>query len=149
MRAPGSRGWPGGPEGPGDVGKRRRGTTRIFPLRGLDRLPVGDDLGNATHGEVLEDVRMAANDLRAQRAVDIGQVEGARFGRQLGMEDDLKVEVAELLGEVGRGAALDGIDRLVGFLEEKGPEGSMVLASIPRAAIRGPEASADGRHPVR
>ena len=66
---------------------------------------------------------MAANDLRAQRAVDIGQVEGARFGRQLGMEDDLKVEVAELLGEVGRGAALDGIDRLVGFLEEKGPEG--------------------------
>ena len=36
---PGSRGWPGGPEGPGDVGKRRRGTTRIFPLRGLDRLP--------------------------------------------------------------------------------------------------------------
>jgi hypothetical protein len=42
--------------------------------------------------------------LVADRRLDVGQVEHAGLGRELGVEDDLEQQVAELLGELRRGA---------------------------------------------
>ena len=47
-------------------------------------------------------MRVAADDLRGDRGLDVGQVEHAGLGRQLGVEDDLEEQVAELLGECRR-----------------------------------------------
>ena len=86
---------------------------------------------------VAEDVGMAADDLAADRLLDVGQVEDAGLGRQLGVEDDLQVEVAELAGQVHGGAAVEGVVDLVGLLEQ-------VLLERERGSARDPTGSRRG-----
>src|SRR5439155_26801913 len=76
------------------------------------------------------------NDLRANRLLDVGEVEHAGLGGQLGVEDDLEEEVAELAGE---GRARPGLERvvdLVCLLEEMATERGVRLLAVPRAAVR-------------
>ena len=125
-RAPGSRGWPAAPAARGRCRRRRRSRlAALGPLVGLDRLPVAQHLrGTVGDLHVAEDVRVAADDLGGNGPIHVGQVEVALLGRELRMQDDLEEEVAELLGKVGRAAALDGIDRLVRLLEHDTGAGS-------------------------
>ena len=58
----------------------------------------------------------------------------ARLLGDPGVEDDLEQHVAELLGEVGRVAGADGVDDLVGLLDEVGGEGLVGLLGVPGAA---------------
>ena len=85
---------------------------------------------------VAEDVRVAADDLGGDRGLDVGQVEDAGLGGQLGVEDDLEQQVAELAGELGRGAGLERVVDLVGLLEQVLAERLVGLLAVPRAAVR-------------
>ena len=84
---------------------------------------------------VAEDVRVAADDLGRDRGLDVGQVEDAGLGRQLGVEDDLEQQVAELPGELRRGARLERVVDLVGLLEQVLAQRGVGLLAIPRAAV--------------
>ena len=89
---------------------------------------------------------MAADDLRGDRGVDVGQVEDALLGRELGVEDHLEQEVAELLGEGRRGAGAERVVDLVGLLEEVVPERLVGLLAVPRAAVRQAQPVRDPGH---
>ena len=88
--------------------RRRRPPSSPPPsvaLVGLDPLPLAVDVRRRPRLRVAEDVRVAADDLRGDRRLDVGQVEDALLGRELGVEHDLEQQVAELLGELRRRAA--------------------------------------------
>jgi hypothetical protein len=52
----------------------------------------------------------------------------------LGIEEDLQEEVAEFVLEVGPGAALDGVEDLVGLFEGVSLDGVEGLLAVPGAA---------------
>ena len=91
---------------------------------GVSRLDVGEDVG------------VPAHELVDEPACDVVDVE--RLARVLlgdaGLEGDLEQQVAQLLPHVVGVAALDGLDRLVGLLEEVGHEAGVGLLGVPRAA---------------
>ena len=71
----------------------------------------------------------------ASDGLDVGQVEDTGLGRQLGVEDDLEQQVAELLGELRRGAGLERVVDLVGLLEQVAAQAQVGLLAVPRAAV--------------
>ncbi len=60
-----------------------------------------------------------------------------------GVEDHLKEEVPELLGEIRVGARLDGPDNLVGLFDEVRSEGFVGLLPVPGASPFRPEVGHD------
>ena len=94
-------------------------------------------------------MRVAADDLGGDRGLDVGQVEDARLGRQLRVQDDLEPQVAELAGERRRGPRLERVVDLVGLLEEVLAERGMGLLAIPRAAVRLAQPGGDPGHRPR
>ena len=78
---------------------------------------------------------MAAHDLAADRLLDVGQVEGAGLRGQLGVQNDLEVEVAELARQLGRGAPVESVVDLVRLLEQMLLERGVRLLAVPRAAV--------------
>ncbi len=75
---------------------RRRG---LGPLVGLDPLPLAVHVGGGPRLRLAEHVRVAADDLRGDRGLDVGRSKTPGLGGQLGVEDDLEEQVAELPGE--------------------------------------------------
>ena len=65
----------------------RRPPPRLGPLVRLDPLPLAVDVAGGPRLGVAEHVGVAADDLRAEVALDVGQVEDALLRRQLGVED--------------------------------------------------------------
>jgi hypothetical protein len=84
---------------------------------------------------IAEDVRVAADEFFAGVLRGVFEGEGATFGGEVGVENDLEKEVAEFLAEVGVIGFGDGVDRFAGFLEETGAEGLVGLFTVPRAAL--------------
>ena len=125
----------------------RRGCGRA--LVGLDPLPLAIHVGRGPRDRVAEDVRMAADDLRGDRRLDVGEVEDAGLGRQLGVEDDLEPQVAELAGQLGRGPGLERVVDLVRLLEEVLAERGVGLLAVPRAAVGLAEPGGDPGHRPR
>ena len=121
----------------------------LGPLIGLDRLPVAEDLLDTVDLDAAEDVGMAAHDLAGDRSIHVGEIEGPLFRGELRVQDDLEQEVAELIGEIVRAAALDRVDRFVRLLEEVWPKRQVRLAPVPGATVGRTQAGADRRHPVR
>ncbi len=78
---------------------------------------------------------MAVDHLRARHLSDITDVEAVgillRDGR---VHQHLQQQVAELLAKRGALAAVNGIEHLVRFLEEVGPQRAVRLLAVPRAA---------------
>src|SRR5439155_1577651 len=71
---------------------------------------------------------------------------------ELAVHRDLEQEVAELLHHLGLLAGVDGLEQLVGLLEQVRPERLVRLLPVPRAAIRRAQAVhdlEDGRDPLR
>ena len=83
---------------------------------------------------VAEDVRMAAHDLRRDRGVDVGQVEDALLGGELGVEHDLEAAGRRAPRRARRAPRLERVVDLVGLLEE-------VLPQRLRGSARGPTGS--------
>ena len=113
----------------------------------LDLLPVAEDGVGVGGDGVGEDVRMAADELGAEVFGDVAEVEAVgcgQLGGHLGVEEDLQQEVAELVLEVGPGAALDGVEDLVGLFEGVALDGVEGLFAVPGAAAGRAQAGHDG-----
>ena len=115
----------------------------------LDPLPLAVDVRRGARLGLAEHVRMAPDDLRRDRGLDVGQVEHAGLGGELRVEHDLQPQVAELAGELRRGTRLERVVDLVRLLEQVVAQRLVRLLAIPRAAVGRPEAVADGRHRPR
>jgi hypothetical protein len=61
----------------------------------------------------------------------------------LGVEENLKKEIAELFGEFRVVSTVEGVENFVGFFNEVGAEGGVGLLAVPGAAIGRPEAGHD------
>ena len=70
------------------------------------------------------------------RGLDVGQVEDAGLGGELGMEHDLEQQVAELAGQRRRGPGLERVVDLVRLLEQVLAQRRVGLLAVPRAAVR-------------
>ena len=135
---------PGAQQGRQTLGDRaeRAGRPARRPLLvGLDPLPQAPDLpgvrGAAVAGPLAEDVGMPPHQLAADRAQRVGDVEVAPLGADPGEEHRLEQEVAELVAQGGRVAAVDGVDDLVGLLDQEGTQRLRRLLPIPGATVLG------------
>ena len=83
------------------------------------------------------------------RGLDVGQVEDALLGAELGVQDDLEEQVAELLGEGRRRARLERVVDLVGLLEQVLAQRLVGLLAVPRAAVGLAQPARDPGHRPR
>src|SRR6185436_7626143 len=86
--------------------------------------------------DVAEDVRVAAHQLLVDGRHRVIDVERSLFARDLGDEDGLQQEVAELLAEVEAVVAVDGVDDLVRLLDDERLQRRQRLLAVPRTAVR-------------
>ena len=80
---------------------------------------------------------MAPDHLLRDGADHVGEGEAAGLARDLRVEHDLEKQVAQLVAEVARGAALDRVGDFVGFFENVGHEAGVGLGEIPGASVSG------------
>jgi hypothetical protein len=79
-------------------------------------------------------VWVAADQLVDETAKNVGHGEFADLRRDLGMKDDLKQQITELLHQVALVIALQGLHDLVRFFDQVGFQRSAGLFAIPGAA---------------
>lgn len=131
-------------------GRGRRGKGRYRGVRfgeallGLDDFPVAKDFGGVLGALVAEDVGMAANHFLVDFGDDIGNGETAFFVSDLGVEKNLKEEVAKLFGEFGVVGTVESVENFVSFLDEVGAQGGVGLLAVPGAAVGSAETCHDG-----
>src|SRR5713101_1151059 len=94
---------------------------------------------------VTEDMGMAAQHLVGDRAGDVVEVEKAGLLGHARMEDDLEEQIAELVLECCRIAALARLGHLIGLLDGVGSDGGEALLAVPGTAALG---IAQPRHDV-
>ena len=88
---------------------------------------------------------MAADELGVQVFGDVAEVEvAAASGGHLRIEEHLQQQVAELVLQVRPGAALDGVEDLVGLFERVALDGVEGLLAVPGAAAGRAQAGHDG-----
>jgi hypothetical protein len=87
---------------------------------------------------------MAADELAVEVVEDVGDGEVALVGGHLGVEEDLQNQVAEFLGQVGKVAALDGVEDFVGLFKGVFADGVEGLFAVPWAAARSAKTRHDG-----
>jgi hypothetical protein len=84
---------------------------------------------------------VAANHFVVDFADNVVDGEAALLGGDLGVEEDLEKEVAELLGEFGVVGGVEGVEDFVSFFDEVRAEGGVGLFAVPGAAAGSAEAS--------
>ena len=111
----------------------------------LDLFPVADNLTGIGDHDVTEHVWMPFDDLPPYAFCDFVEVEGAGFSRHGRVEHDLDQQIAKLLFQFGirteigltvrrrRRELGDGVDGLIGLLDQMADQGVVRLLSIPRA----------------
>jgi hypothetical protein len=118
-----------------------RGRVALLVL--LDALPLRQNI--AIDGLAREDVRVAADQLRREVARDVAQVERALLARELGVDDDLEEQVAELLAQPAAVAGVERVEDLVRLLEDERPQARVRLLAVPGAAVGRAQAVGDVR----
>ena len=121
------------------AGERAFVRTAAFPggfssLLRLDALPQALDGLRRVLALVTEHMRMPADELLGDALHHVAEIEGALFLRHAGMENDLQQKIAELLAQIGKIAARDGVGNLVGLLQRIGRDGRKILRQIPGTA---------------
>ncbi|MNR36035.1 hypothetical protein D3C85_1539230 [compost metagenome] len=81
-------------------------------------------------------MRMAEDQLVIQTFNDVVDIKGSKLLFHLGMEHNLKQQVAKLLLHMIRIILIDRFKHLIGFLYEILAEGFMGLLAVPGAALR-------------
>ena len=80
---------------------------------------------------------MTANNLGGNALQNICEPEGACFAGNLGMEDNLKQQIAKFFGHFINLTGIEGSQSFVGFFQQVGAQAGMGLLAIPGAAIGG------------
>ena len=86
---------------------------------------------------------MPADHLGDNAGDDITEIEGARFGGNLGVEDDLEQDVSQFLLQTDDIPGIEFLEGLVGFLEQEPPEALVGLLTVPRATVDGSQPGHD------
>ena len=89
-------------------------------LVALQPLPLGQQV--VLDRTIGEHVRMAADQLGDDPALDVGKIECARLASDLGVDDDLEEKIAELIGQSVVVTGIKSLERLVGLFQEVRPE---------------------------
>jgi hypothetical protein len=79
-------------------------------------------------------MRMAANQLLADALDDIFKIECPPLASHVGVHDDMKQEVAELLAQIRIVRLLDRFNRLVALFDQGGAKAFVRLLTIPWTA---------------
>jgi len=103
-------------------------------LVALDSLPLGERLPGIRDDAVAEHVRVSARHLVDQTFEHVRRGELTRLARHLAVEDDLEEQITEFLHEVIRILFVDGVQDLVGFLDQVGFQRGAGLFAIPGAS---------------
>ena len=128
-----------------NVVEQRGGRGLGLFLLDLDLLPVAQDGVGVGRDRVAKDVRVAADELGAEIFGDVAEVEVATALRgHLRIEKNLQQQVAELVLEVRPGAALDGVEDLVGLFQRVALDAVEGLLAVPGAAAGRAQAGHDG-----
>jgi hypothetical protein len=106
----------------------------------LDRLPVAHDVGGASHLDIAEHMGVATDHLGVNAAAHVVDVEQAPLGGDLGREDDLEEEVAELAGEYRAVGVGDRVHDLVRLFDDVGLQALQRLLAVPGATVGRPQA---------
>ncbi len=115
-----------------------------IPLGLLYAFPVGIYFLSGLRHEVAEDVGVAPHELGVKPLGHIGQVEVALLRGQFSVEQDLEEQIAELLGQRGVGRHRvrfrsiergQGVDYLLGLLDEVLHQAGVALLPVPRAPL--------------
>ena len=120
-----------GGELPRDPVQQGGAALRLLALQLLDLLPVEEDLLCRVSLHVTEDVGMAAAELLVDPAQDVGDGEEAGLVRHLGVKDDLEGEITELLFQLDRIVLVDGLQDLVGLLQQVRLDAVERLLAVP------------------
>ncbi len=88
-------------------------------------------------------MRVAADELGGDRLDDAAEIKQPRLFRHAGVKDDLQQEVAKLLAQIFRRAALDRVGDLIGLFDGVRHDRSERLLDVPWAPVHG---IAQGRH---
>src|SRR3970040_2251258 len=88
-------------------------------------------------------MRMSSRDLGGDVGDDVGHRELAGCGGDLRLQDDLEQKVAQLFAQRRRVVLVDGLERLVGFLQEMRAESLRGLFAVPGTALWGPQVGDD------
>jgi hypothetical protein len=116
------------------AGGRPLGSGLCGPLARFLLFP-GQRLGTgAGHGAIGEHMGMPADHLVVERPNNVVEAIEPALARHLGVEHDLKHQVAQLALEFVHLAALDGIGDFIGFLDRVRDDGREVLLEIPGTA---------------
>ena len=83
----------------------------------FQRLPVAQDFGGSIGFHIAENMGMAVDQLRGQAIQNVIDGEGAVILRHLGVEKNLKQQVAEFAGKFVPVAIVDGFQDFVGFFQ--------------------------------
>ena len=102
----------------------RRGPLALLPA--LQHVPVGQDLlGGIRH--VPKDMGMAVHQLPGHAVHHICHGEAAPLRLDLGMEGHLHQHVAQLLAHAAGVVVVDGVQNLIGLLQEVPADGAVGL----------------------
>src|SRR6185437_1847732 len=89
----------------------------VFALFGLDLIPPALHVVRRFCVAIRENVRVAANQLVADRIQCVVNVELSIFRCELRLENRLQQQVAQLIGKAAPVARIDGVENLVSLLE--------------------------------
>src|SRR5262249_10295266 len=85
-----------------------------------------------------EDMRMTLDHLLRDAVCDVVETEPTALGGERREKEDLEEEVAELSAQPRRISLVDGLERLVAFLEQQGPARLGSLLAVPGALAAQP-----------
>ena len=110
----------------------RRGLVFAFP--GLDLLPELCDIPGGFRFGVAEDMGVAADHLVDDAAADVLKGEFAALFGHHRLKDHIHQQIAQLVADIRRVAAVDRIEHFGGLLGEAAAQGFTGLLAVPRAA---------------
>ncbi len=111
-------------------------------------MPEGDDVGGIGHFLVAKNMGVTPDELVGDAIGDVGKGEISRFVRDLRLKDDMEKKVAQLLGKMGRGTGIDGLDHFVALFQHLGLERGRGLFPVPGTAVGGAETRHQAEQPV-
>ena len=123
---------------------------RAFTLLAeLGLLPGDGLLGGVVDDRIPENMGMAADQLFVDLLNHIPDIETPRFRGHLGVKDHLEQEIPEFSGQVVIAPFVDGLDDLIGLLQQVLTEGSMGLLAVPRTTLFAPQLCHDLHQPCK
>ncbi len=109
----------------------------------LDLLPLANHFARVGGGLITKNMGMAPDQLLANLSGDGVESKGSPLARHLGMHGDMQQQIAQFFAQVCVVRIIDGIDQLVGFLEQRATNALVSLLDVPRTAIRRAQARHD------